>query len=323
MKIMITGGSGFVGKYVSHQLHIDGHDVASLDIVRNGGPNDFLADATIFPDLKQALEFFRPDIVIHLAALAGSNGKGGGAESMKQPYEFIDTNVNATLNLYEACRQLGISNVLCMSSFSPYGQAPCPINEETPFHPNNPYGASKACVEEIAKCYSVAYGIKTVLFRPPLICGEGQREMNALREFVSCVLNDKPIVILGEGRHVREFVHPEDVARAFSLGIGYLHRMKSPYDVFVLGNEPISMAELASLVVKQIGRGSIEFKKGTSQVFDQYTDHRKISTMLGWSPRIGVEEIVNRVISDMSLERSISSLPQAIGVTPSWRSTFA
>ncbi|HVB11684.1 MAG TPA: NAD(P)-dependent oxidoreductase [Nitrososphaerales archaeon] len=311
MKIVVTGGSGFVGKYVVNQLKVDGHEVKALDIAPNGSEETYKVDVTKPLQIKSALELFEPEIVVHLAALAGSTGKGGGAESLKDPYRYFNVNINGTLNVYEACRQLGISKVICMSSFSPYGFAPCPINEETPFHPNNPYGGSKACVEEIAKVYSSNYGVRTVIFRPPLICGEGQNEVNALREFVTCALLDTPIVILGEGKHVREFVHPLDVARAISAGIQCISRMTVPYEIFVLGNRPIRMIDLAELIVSRVGNGSVVFKRATGLVFDQFTDHEKAMRVMGWKPRIGIEEIVGRVISDIKTRQSMSSLEQA------------
>ena len=154
-------------------------------------------------------------------------------------------------------------------------------------------------MEEVAKCYSTVYGIKTVVFRPPLICGERQKEMNVLREFVTFALKGIPIVILGEGKHVREFVHPQDIARAYSAGISYVTNMERTYDVFVLGNTPISMKELAELVIKKIGRGSIEFRPATKQVFDQFTDHSKAKNILGWIPNVGIDELVDCVIEDI------------------------
>jgi UDP-glucose 4-epimerase len=297
MKIAVTGGAGFVGRYVVNQLKSDNHETISLDIVE--AEDAIKTDMTILSQVRNALTQVKPDAVVHLAALAGSPGKGGGSESLKHPYEYFYNNANGTLTLYEACRELGIKRVLCMSSFSPYGKAPCPISEETPFNPNNPYGGSKACVEEIAKCYAIAYGIKTLIFRPPLICGEGQKEINVLREFVISALHDDPIEILGEGKHVREFIHPQDVATAFSAGIRYVFQMEKPYDIFILGSKPVSMKDLAQIVVDEVGKGSIIFKPATNQVFDQFTDHRKVKDILGWSATIDIREIVRKVVLDI------------------------
>ena len=310
MNIVVTGGSGFVGRYVVKQLRSKRHQVTPLDIIPDRLAEGHVVDVTNSLEVKSAFELFQPELVVHLAALAGSTGKGGGAESLKDPYQYFNVYINGTLNVYEACRQLGIAKVICMISFSPYGFALCPIDEQTPFHPNNPYGGSKACVEEIAKIYSSIYGVKSVIFRPPLICGEGQKEVNALREFVMCALANRSIVILGEGKHVREFVHPIDVARAFCAGVEYLSCQTAPYEIFVLGNSPISMIDLAELVVGQVGKGKIEFMPSTSQVFDQFTDHRKAMDVLDWHPKITIKEIVRRVISDIKTRQSMPSFEQ-------------
>jgi len=302
LKIVVTGGEGFVGRFIVNQLVLEGHDVASVDIATEA--EEFRTDVTDGYQVHKVLSKVKPDVVIHLAGLCGATGKGGGAESLRNPYDYLRVNVSGALNIFEACRELGINQVLCMSSFSTYGRATCPVNEETPLQPRNPYGSSKVCVEEIAKCYSVAYKIKTLIFRPPLICGERQKEMNALREFVSCALQRTPIVILGNGEHVREFVHPQDVAKAFSAGITYLSKMKKPYDIFVLGSQPVRMKELAELVIMKVGRGSIELSPETNQVFDQFTDHSKAKNVLGWVPAIGIDELVSRVIDDVKYSAS-------------------
>ena len=297
MKIVVTGGTGFVGKYVVNQLVSDGHRVTPIDVAAKDDRTK--VDVTVKHEVKTALASLDPDVVIHLAALTGSIGKGGGAESLKFSYDYFRVNVTGSLNIFETCRELGIKKVLCMSSFSTYGIAKCPITEATPFNSNNPYGASKVCVEEIAKIYAQCYGIKTVIFRAPLICGESQKEMNALREFVSCALQGKPIVILGEGSHVREFVHPQDVARAYSLAIPYLNTMKSTFEVFVLGSKPISMKDLAGYIIAQVGNGTIEYKQFTNNVFDQFTDYSKARRLLYWAPTKDIKDIVRRVIEDI------------------------
>lgn len=302
VNIIVTGGVGFVGRYIVDLLRSEGHNVTPMDISSENKMSR--VDVTDRNQVRAAFIFFKPEAVIHLAALAGSTGKGGGAESIKLPYEYFHVNLIGTLNIYETCRELGINKVLCMSSFSPYGVVKCPINEETPFSPNNPYGASKACIEEIARCYAIDYGIKTLILRPPLICGERQKEMNVLREFVYSAIQNQPIVILGEGKHVREFIHPQDIARAYSAGLEYLTSMKTPYDIIVLGNKPISMNELARIVVNLVGRGFIENKPATNTVFDQFTDHSKAMRVLSWMPRISTDEIVQRVIDELVAESS-------------------
>lgn len=280
-----------------NELQSEGCEVFPLDILSED--NAITVDVTDLSKVKAILGSIRPDVVIHLAAMVGRTGKTAGAESMRQPYEYFNVNVAGTLSLFETSRCLQIGRIVCLSSFSAYGIADCPIDEETMLHPTTPYGYSKVCMEEIARCYATAYGIKTVIFRPTLVCGEGQRELNVLREFVTSALCDVPLTVLGEGSHVREFLHPQDVVRAISTGINYLSKMETPYDVFVLGNKPISMVELAALVIRNVGKGSIVFKPATSQVFDQFTNHSKARRVLGWAPTIGIDELVGRVVEDV------------------------
>jgi nucleoside-diphosphate-sugar epimerase len=297
-KVLITGGSGFLGRFVVDSLKTQGMEVVSVD-VQPGKNETLIADVTDFTQINNILTSQKPEVIIHLAALAGSTGKGGGVEGRKRPFNYFKTNIMGTLCIFEACRINNIKKVIHMSSFSQYGITKEPINEETKFNPNNPYGFSKACGEMVAKCYAIDYGIKTMIFRAPLICGEGQRELNALREFVQSVKEGKPIILFGTGEHVREWIHPTDVADAFMKAIPFFNSMVNPYEVFVLGNKPISMNDLAELVINTMGIGTVEHKQITKQVFNQYTDTDKASKLLGWKAKMKVNEIVNKVVQDI------------------------
>ena len=237
--------------------------------------------------------------MIHLAALTGSTGKGGGTESIKDPFNYLRANVLGTLCVFESCRLYNVKKLIQMSSASPYGLTKTAITETTPLNPTNPYGFSKACADMVATCYALCYGIKTVIFRAPLLCGEGQKELNALREFVLSIKKGEAIVVFGKGEHVREWLHPKDVVDAFLKALTYFDRMSNPYEVFVLGNKPISMRNLAELIIKTAGRGHIEYSQSTKQVFDQYTNARKAKVILGWEPRISTDDIIRRVVKDI------------------------
>lgn len=296
MKIAVTGGAGFLGKFVMKLLRENGHEATPIDIAENDG---ITADLSVYSHARAALAQINPEAVIHLAALAGATGKGGGAESLKVPHEFFKVNTMAALNVFEACRELNIKKVECMSSFAPYGKAPCPITEDTPLDPNNPYGGSKQNVETIAKVYARCFGIKTLIFRVPLMCGENQRELNALREFAIAAFHDEPIVLWSDGLTLREFVHPSDVAHAYVAGLKYLDSMTEPYEVFVLGNTPVSMKDLARKVIGAVGKGKLEYLSEKPKLFDQWTKRGKVESKLGWFPKISVDEIVERVVREM------------------------
>ena len=299
MRVLVTGGAGFLGRYVIDRLTKGGYDVISVD-VNSSGEKTRLLDITNPQAVNAIFSSTMPDIVIHLAARTGSSGKGGGRESIHDPYGYFRTNVMGTLTVLEACRLHSIRRLIHMSSLSPHGITKGPIDETTPFNPTNPYGFSKECAELAVKCYANNYGIKTLIFRAPLLAGEKQVEENALQEFVRSVKRGHPIIIRGDGSHVREWLHPIDVVEAFLKGITYLDSMTSSYEVFVLGNRPIAMKELARVIIGKVG-GKICYQDDNC-AFDQYTDTNKVETILRWKPKVQVQEIVERVIADIFVD---------------------
>jgi nucleoside-diphosphate-sugar epimerase len=293
MVIIVTGGAGLLGRHVMTRLRNDATNAVSVDIdVSNRGER---LDVRDFARVNAKFAELKPDVVIHLAALAGASGKGGAAESPRDPFDYLNTNFVGTLNIFEACRLNDVKRVVHMSSCSVYGQTTERITELTTVNPDTPYGFSKACAELVAKCYAINYGIRTLIFRPSLICGEGQREMNALREFVMCAKNGMPLLVFGKGEHVREWLHPIDVADAITRGISYFDQMTNPYEIFVLGSKPVSMKDLAYLVVSKTNRGNVVHLHSGRRTFDQCTNPEKIARLLGWTASIPVEDIVSRV----------------------------
>lgn len=299
MRVLVTGGDGFLGRHVVTILKKQRKEVIPFDIKVSSSEGRLL-DVRDTSQVSTVFGETKPDVVVHLAALAGAAGKGGGRESIDNPFNYLQTNFMGTLCVLEACRKVNIRKVIYMSSFSPYGLTKEPITENTPVSPSNPYGLSKLCGELVVKCYASNYGIKSIIFRAPLLCGKGQKELNALREFALTAIRGQPLVLFNEGRHVREWLHPSDIANAFLKGIDYFERMSEPYETFVLGNKPISMKSLAELVINEVGSGTIRGGSCENGVFDQFTDASKALTVLGWKATITVEEIVREVVADIS-----------------------
>ncbi len=291
MKILVTGAKGFLGRFLVQHLRDKRLEVVETDILDS-----------VLTDYWQTHELVReakPDVSMNLAALAGASGTGGAPESKKSPHKFFQTNVSISLNVFEAARQLDVGSVLQMSSFSPYGRTDpgVAIDEDTPLRPNNPYGGSKACVETIAKVYSECYGIRCVLFRAPLLAGEGQKEQNAVQEFIRLAIEGKDIRIFGDGKHRREWLHPLDISQAYEKAIGYVERVKG-LDTIVLGSEMnrISMVELAGMIIRKVGRGRLEFSPTSSLAFDQITKASKARDLLGWTAQISLNQIIDRIL---------------------------
>lgn len=295
--IVITGGAGFLGRFMTKIFLDNDYQVHVFDKAL-----DSRMEGTDFCAVKNFFKKIKPIVVINLMALTGSQGKGGGIESLKEPYDYFRVNFLTTLNVFEASRRLGINKIIHMSSFALYGVTGNEsIDENSPLDPNAPYGGSKHCAEIVAEVYSRCFGIKTVVVRAPLIVGEGQSELNALQEFIHSARDGMPIVLFGDGSHCREWIHPIDVAEAFLRMLQYIDRMRSPYEVFVLGSERtrISMSDLAKKIIRRIGKSSVVYENRDKKAFNQITDGLKVKTLLGWQTKISIDEIIDRIISSI------------------------
>jgi UDP-glucose 4-epimerase len=298
MRVLVTGGTGFLGRYLVSLLRDEGREVIVADSNVSSSMDQFL-DVKELSQVMRSFEATRPDIVIHLAALTGAIGRGGGEESLSDPFNFLQNNSQGTLCVFEACRRFGIRRAIYMSSFSVYGETREPITENTPPVPTTPYGFSKLCGELVAQCYAINYGIRTLIFRAPLLCGKGQKETNALREFAKAAVQGQPIILFGQGEHVREWLHPLDVSDAILKGTRYLERITIPYEILVLGSEPVSMHSLAELVIREVGGGKIQYQEGGLKRFNQVTDTSRARNILGWKAMIPTDEIVREVVRDI------------------------
>ena len=299
MRVLVTGAAGFIGSWAMKELPGHGLDVSGTD--KEGAEGILRADITDLLKLLKVFEFVRPDAVIHLAAISGSTGKNEAEQSLRQPYLNFHVNSLGTLNVAEACRMMNVPSIVYLSTFAVYGRIPrerLPINEETQTNPEHAYAVSKLEGEETLRTYSSDFGITTTIIRAPFVVGEHQRERNVVREFIDSASKGQDLLIFGDGSHVREFIHPSDLAAAFAAAVRKARDMSTPSDLFIVGNTPITMRELASKVVKEVGRGSVVFDSTSiDRTFDQRTDFAKARQLLSWEPKISIDEIIHRVVA--------------------------
>ena len=298
MRVLVTGASGFIGSHTMKELSNRGFDVMGTDVAASNGV--LPVDITELQQVVTVIERVRPDAVIHLAAISGTTGKNEAEQSLRQPLLNFRVNVLGTANICEACRTRGVRKLIYMSSFAVYGkteQDRLPITEKTPTSTEHAYAVSKLAGEEVVRTYSKDFGIKAVIIRAPFVVGEHQKEKNVLREFVECATAGKSLAIRGDGRHVREFIHPVDVADAFVRALSFLEG-DVVSELFVIGNTGVAIRDLASMVVRHVGKGQLEyFQSDTTRTFDQYCDYSKAESLLGWHPRSSVDEIVEKIIA--------------------------
>ena len=229
-KILITGTSGFIGFHLANLLLKKGFDIYGLDGITNyydvnlkKKRNEILLQYSKFffkeemlenfKELESSFIFFKPDVVVHLAAQAGVR------YSLENPRSYIDSNIIGTFNILEMAKKYNVKHLLIASTSSVYGS-----NTNMPFEETSKadtqltiYAATKKASESMAHSYSHLWKIPTTIFRFFTVYGPWGRPDMALFKFVSAILDDKPIDIYNQGEMYRDFTFVEDLVSAIDL----------------------------------------------------------------------------------------------------------
>jgi len=285
--ILVTGAHGFLGEYFARRISGEsGYSMTMTD-------REHL-DVLDKEKLADTLRELKPDAVIHLAALCGA------IPSVQEPHRFFETNFTGTLNVLEACRVAGVSRVLFTSSMTVFGKSEEAVDEESPFRPRHPYAASKAAAEILLSNYCQNFGMSAVVSRPALVVGEGCREKHAIADFLETAQAGKIIEIYGPGSHVRDFIHPEDVAESMVSCLNHLMALPAgSLESFNFSTgERYTMLELAGIVCEAAGRRpeeTIRHVPTTQQAFSLFTSIDKARMILNWAPKILIGDIARRL----------------------------
>ena len=263
MKILVTGGAGFIGSHLVEKLLATGHEVAVLDDF-----NDFydpqikrgniaavadkitvhqadLRDAAAVNTVFHAEKF---DMVVHLAARAGVR------PSISQPQLYYNANVNGTLHLLEAARMAGIERFIFASSSSVYGLArTVPFSEDLHLTQTvSPYAATKMAGEFLCSTYSHLYRMRIVVLRFFTVYGPRQRPDLAIHQFTRRIWNGQPIDQFGDGTTRRDYTYIDDIIQGVMASLGYEGPL---FDIFNLGeNETIQLKDLIVAIEETLGR---------------------------------------------------------------------
>jgi nucleoside-diphosphate-sugar epimerase len=221
MRVLVTGGAGFIGSHIVEELLRKGASVRVLDNFSTGKRENLAAlhgDLEILEgDLRDAEGIKgatrEVDLVFHLAAFISV------PQSMLDPQECFDTNVTGTVRLLEAARRAGVRKVVLSSSTAVYGNpAKFPTDEETPLQPLSPYALSKQVNELYARLYTQTFNLPVTALRYFNVYGPRQRPDSAYAAAISIfsrrLVNGEPITIYGDGNQSRDFIFVKDVVRA-------------------------------------------------------------------------------------------------------------
>lgn len=298
MRVLVTGARGFVGKEVVKTLKRKGFEVYGVDItpITPIIGDGFFLDIRNKDDVYNFMRTWQPDIVVHLAALVA------GKPSLKSPYEYYRTNILGTLNVLDAMKEKGIKRLVYISSWSAFGRPEeLPITEATPLNPENPYGVSKKCCEELVKSYAKIHGIKSIILRPTMIYGPNQPEKNVIQQVVDCMISGGKFEIYGTGEHTRECLYVTDVAEVVVKAIGFIGELGCgifglPYEIFVIGTEKPYMIKEIVKIGQSINYFPVEFKDVPTWAFSQSSSISKAKMFLHWKPKIDLKRGLKNIL---------------------------
>ncbi len=248
MNILVTGGSGFLGKHLCRALEKEGHKVRVLDFKKNDEFETIVGDVRNEKTTNKALEGV--EAVFHLASYIEAG------ESVIAPYKYADNNILGTIVLLEAMRKKNIKRFLFSSSAAVYGEpVRVPILEDDRTQPINPYGMTKLAMEGLASSYSASFGFTCVALRYFNLYGPGeehQPETHAIPRFIRQIEAGEAVTVWGSGEHKRDYVYIDDIVaahlKALDLPEGKFHYMN------LSGKNATSVMELITILEKIIGK---------------------------------------------------------------------
>ena len=300
MKILVTGGAGFIGSALAQKLFKDGHEVVVIDNftayydvnLKRDRVKTFLEgievvegdimDETFLDALFAQHDF---DVVCHLA------GNAGVRYSTEYPGENVDVNVRGTINVYEAMKKYGVKRMVFASSSSVYGvDTQSPFTEDAPAdRPVSIYGSTKRACELNAFTYYQLAGIETTCLRFFTVYGPWSRPDMAMLKFAQLMTAGKPIDVYNNGDLRRDFTHISDIVEGFALAV----EKPLGYEIINLGRgESTELLKYIELLEKVLGVTAIKnmMPMQDGDVFETFADTTKAKELLGFTAKMPIDE---------------------------------
>ncbi len=303
MRVLVTGGAGYIGSVVTEELIGEGHNVVVYDNLSKGH-RDAVSDGALFVQadlldgstLRRTLSEHEIEGVVHMAAdsLVG--------ESMLDPAKYYRGNVQAGLTLLNAMRDASVRSLVFSSTAAVYGEPDKqPIVETDPAFPTNPYGESKLAFERALRWYDQAYGLHSVILRYFNAAGatarNGERhdpETHLIPLILDASVTGRAVTVFGDdyptkdGTCIRDYIHVQDLARAHVLALNTLAASEARCVVFNLGcgGDGYTVREVIDVAKRVTGR-DISVKVGPRRPGDPaalIASSDRITKELGWRP---------------------------------------
>lgn len=298
MKVLVTGGAGFIGSHITKILLEKGHEVTVLDDLSTGHREALpagvrLVEGKIQDSAKLDDALSGQEAVIHMAAFIIV------PESVEKPLVYIENNIMGTALLLEGMRKSGVKKVVFSSSATVYGEPESlPLEESAPLGiPENTYGATKACMELLAQAYHKMFGLDVTILRyfNPFGPGELHRpETHAIPNFIKAALKKEPLPLYWQGEQVRDFIYVEDLAQAHVEVLGL-----EGLNVFNIGTQKgTKVKDTLEIIFKILGYtvpiDDLGERKG--DVMANYASSEALTKATGWEAKTSLEDGLKKTI---------------------------
>lgn len=305
MRILVTGGAGFIGGHIAEHFVRGGHKVTVLDTLEpfydigikkhnielareianeNSASYEFVEGSITNRDLVSKL-LTESEFVFHNAAQAGVR------QSVELPNKVHKINITGTLNILDAARDTDIKRIVNASSSSVYGKPKyLPYDEEHPTKPVSPYGVTKVSAEHYARVYHEVYGLPTVSLRYFTVYGPRMRPNMAFTNFVSRCVHKNPPIIYGDGQQTRDFTYVKDIVQANEATLSA--DITGGEAINIGSGDRISVQELAEVIRDEISP-ELEIKYESARAGDAEHTHaniQKAEKVLDYEPSVTIKQ---------------------------------
>ncbi len=302
MKILITGARGFIGSAFARRLISEGKH----EIVAFARPSSNISELRLVPNASYKTQYGDllgdisglcegVDVVVHFAA------KTHVDHSIKDATPFIMSNVVGTSRLLEEAKRQKVKGFITISTDEVYGQILHGSYSETaPINPRNPYAASKAGADAITLAYHHTYGMWTAVTRTENNFGPFQHSQKAIPTFIKKAMNNEPLPVYGDGKHVRQWLYVDDHVNALCMMIESYQSMPPGEVWHIAGQQELTNTYLAQMIIELTGsKSKIEYiedhdiRPGHDRRYSLSCD--KIKKQLNWTPTISIKEGLDKL----------------------------
>jgi len=288
MRIIVTGGAGFVGSNLVDELIARGHEVFVIDNLSTGYKKnlnekaDFAkVDIICLECIDGLFKAFEPEYVFHLAALPRIQ------PSIIDPLSSHNSNVTGTLNVLLCAKKYNVKKVIYAASSSAYGHNKTPYREDMIPNPLNPYAMQKYMGEMYCRLFEMVYGLKSVCCRFFNVYGPRQTSEGAYSTVIGIFLRQnkdgKPMTIVGDGKQTRDFTHVSDIVD------GLIKAMESD-----VSNEVINLGSgrnvSVNYIAELIGGDTVHLPDRPQEARNTRASNKKAYKLLKWKPKVRIEE---------------------------------